>query len=292
MDRNMEKIKRTFSMGSEWLYYKIYCGVKTADIVLQDYLQESIAYLKEKEWIETWFFIRYNDPDSHLRLRFRITNLENLGKVLGLLNAVFSELEAQNLVWNLQTDSYARELERYGKTTYTLSEAIFQADSELILAYVDFKNLFESNATPLLFSFLSIDSFLNSFSLTLEAKMNLLENMQAAFKVEFHADKVLKKQLDKQYRGLENEITPFLAQTLPQFEPIYKVIAKKNEAMAATIEPILKDLDVSLSSFLNSHIHMMMNRQYTSRQRQYELVVYDHLFRYYRTVFYRNRSKF
>ena len=42
-------------------------------------------------------------------------------------------------------------------------------------------------------------------------------------------------------------------------------------------------LQINMNSFLSSHIHMMINRQFTSRQRQYELVIYDHLFRFYKT---------
>ncbi|WP_404827730.1 hypothetical protein [Flavobacterium shii] len=39
-----------------------------------------------------------------------------------------------------------------------------------------------------------------------------------------------------------------------------------------------------------SHIHMIMNRQYTSKQRMYELIIYDHLYRYYKTVTYQYSS--
>ena len=70
-------MKRTFSLGSEWLYFKIYCGVKTADFILVDYLKETIEQLLAQQYISKWFFIRYNDPDAHLRLRFKIDNPEN-----------------------------------------------------------------------------------------------------------------------------------------------------------------------------------------------------------------------
>jgi thiopeptide-type bacteriocin biosynthesis protein len=281
-------MKREFSIGSEWLYYKIYCGVRTADVILQDYLQEKIAYLIENELIVSWFFIRYNDPESHLRLRFKIAKPEYLGEVIAVFNEVFSLVKEQNLVWKIQTDTYMREIERYGESTYALSETIFQADSELVLHYVTFKNQFEHDSTPLLFSFLSIDSFLNSFSLTLEEKLKLLDRLQTSFKLEFNADKIVKKELDKQYREIEKEIAPFLNQDVTQFEPVYNAVAVKSSVIANAAQVILKDLDVSLSSFLNSHIHMMMNRQFTSRQRQYELLVYDHLYRFYKTMFYKN----
>lgn len=281
-------MKREFSIGSEWLYYKIYCGVRTADVVLQDYLQEKITHLIENELIVSWFFIRYNDPESHLRLRFKIAKPEYLGEVIAVFNEVFSLVKEQNLVWKIQTDTYMREIERYGESTYALSETIFQADSELVLHYVTFKNQFEHDSTPLLFSFLSIDRFLNSFSLTLEEKLKLLDRLQTSFKLEFNVDKALKKELDKQYREIEKEIAPFLNQDVTQFEPVYNAVALKSSVIANAAQVILNDLDVSLSSFLNSHIHMMMNRQFTSRQRQYELLVYDHLFRFYKTMFYKN----
>ena len=40
-------------------------------------------------------------------------------------------------------------------------------------------------------------------------------------------------------------------------------------------------LQVSIRSLLESLIHMTMNRWFKSKNRQYEMVVYDFLFRYY-----------
>ncbi|WP_367276800.1 lantibiotic dehydratase C-terminal domain-containing protein [Flavobacterium sp.] len=42
-------------------------------------------------------------------------------------------------------------------------------------------------------------------------------------------------------------------------------------------------MEIPLFDFLSSHIHMMVNRQFTSRQRQYEFLIYDHLYRFYKT---------
>jgi hypothetical protein len=50
------------------------------------------------------------------------------------------------------------------------------------------------------------------------------------------------------------------------------------------IQDLKKELQIPLSQFLSSHVHMMINRQYTSKQRKYELVIYDHLYRYYKTI--------
>lgn len=281
-------MKREFSIGSEWLYYKIYCGVKTADFVLSDTLKECIETLLAEKYISKWFFIRYNDPDSHIRLRFKIDNPENIGIVITKLQVLFGGLQEQNLIWKVQTDTYARELERYGNTTYELSESIFQADSELVLEYITLKNYFENDTTALLFSFHAIDQFLTLFELTKEEKFKLLDRLQLSFKTEFQADKILKKELDKQYRSLEKELESFLNfEQTENFAPIYEVVNQKSDKIKPVISNLKTNLDVDLFSFLGSHIHMMLNRQFTSRQREYELVIYDHLFRYYKMSVYR-----
>lgn len=276
-------MKREFSLGSEWLYYKIYCGVKTADFILQDYLWHEITMLKEKKLIKKWFFIRYNDPESHFRLRFLVHDPQDLGKIIVSLQKIFEDLQTQNIVWKIQTDTYAREIERYGETTYESSETIFEADSEMILKYGYMKNDFTNEFVPLFFSCLAIDSFLELFALTNLQKLKLLDQMQASFKQEFDASKYLKKELDKQYRGLFEDLHLFMTDKKgTEFIDLYTAVEEKAEKIGQTIEKLTPVLDVSLTSFLSSHVHMMLNRQFSSRQREYELVVYDHLHRYYK----------
>ena len=281
-------MKRTFNLGSEWLYFKIYCGVKSADFILVDYLKETIAQLLAQKHISKWFFIRYNDPESHLRLRFKIDNPENLGKVITTLHPIFETLQQQNLVWKIQTDTYVRELERYGSNTYEISESIFQADSELILEYIALKPYFENDSISILFSFLAVDQFLSLFSLTSEDKYQLLDRMQLSFKNEFQADKTLKKELDKHYREMEKSIFSFLHwEENELFIPLYEAILDKTKKIKEDIALLEKNLEVNLFSCLNSHIHMLLNRQFTSRQREYELLIYDHLYRYYKANYFK-----
>ena len=80
--QKIQKVKRKFIFGSEWLYYKIYLGKKTADLLLV-HLKPLIEKLLYQQKISHWFFIKYEDPDNHLRLRFHIpdsSNLQNVGK--------------------------------------------------------------------------------------------------------------------------------------------------------------------------------------------------------------------
>jgi thiopeptide-type bacteriocin biosynthesis protein len=64
-----EAIKRSFTIGEEWLYFKIYCGVKTANELLISVVEPLVTKLRKEKKITLWFFIRYSDPEHHLRIR-------------------------------------------------------------------------------------------------------------------------------------------------------------------------------------------------------------------------------
>jgi thiopeptide-type bacteriocin biosynthesis protein len=278
-------MKRDFCLGSEWLYYKIYTGVKTADLILLEKLHPIILDLKAKNSISKWFFIRYKDPEDHIRIRFCLEKPKDFAIIISKMHPVLNTLLEENSIWKIQADTYQREIERYGKNTMIDSETLFWYDSEMILSYLGLKPYFIKNETQLLFSFYTIDSFLNSFSLTVSDKLNLMNELQVAFKREFDADKNLKKEMDKQYRELFPEIGDFLTgKAINEYPEIFNIIAVKQTQTIEIAEKIKGNLDISLSSFLMSHIHMTLNRQYTSKQRFYELLIYDHLHRYYKML--------
>lgn len=281
-------MSRVFSLGSEWIYFKIYSGYKIADIILLEYLKGKIEFLKSKNYIKKWFFIRYNDSDSHLRIRFQVNKNQDIFRIINELSLVFEDLLDKNFIWKVQSDTYLREIERYGLKTIEDSESLFYFDSEMILDYLSMKNNFEKEKTQLLFSFLSIDSFLNYFSLSTSEKLALLDDMQQSFKKEFNATKILKNELDKHYRELEKDISNCMNFDLNEnFSSFYGIIDQKSKKIKPIVDSIKENLEINLNSFLLSHIHMMVNRQFTSRQREYETVIYDHLYRYYKTCFYR-----
>jgi thiopeptide-type bacteriocin biosynthesis protein len=276
-------MKRDFCIGSEWLYYKIYTGVTTADHILLEKLYPIILELNEKKLILKWFFIRYKDTDDHLRIRFLLSKPNSLTEVIAKIYPILNILLEQNTVWKIQTDTYQKEIERYGEKTIEESETLFWQDSEMIVQYIFLKSNFEKAEIQLLFSFLAIDQFLNSFSQSNTDKLLLMDDLQLSFKKEFDADKVLKKEMDKQYRYLFPAIEGFLSGlSADKYSEIFKLIQDK-QIQNLKIVPLIKEkLQIPLSSFLSSNIHMMINRQYTSKQRNYELIIYDHLYRYYK----------
>jgi thiopeptide-type bacteriocin biosynthesis protein len=281
-------MKRDFCIGSEWLYYKIYTGVKTADLVLLEKLYPVILDLQKENIIDKWFFIRYKDPDEHLRIRFYCKTPENASTLIARIYPVLNKLLEESSIWKVQTDTYQREMERYGKKTMIASETLFWHDSEMIMHYLTVKSSFKIKEMLLLFSFTAIDTFLNSFGLSNSDKLSLMDQLQLAFKKEFDADKSVKKELYKHYRELFQEMQRFLLGQATEDHPeIFNVVKAKCNKCNELIDSIKGKLQIPLSEFLCSHIHMMINRQYTSKQRLYELIIYDHLYRYYKIQEYR-----
>jgi thiopeptide-type bacteriocin biosynthesis protein len=282
-------MKRDFCIGSEWLYYKIYTGVKTADLVLLEKLYPVILDLQEEKIICKWFFIRYKDPDEHIRIRFYCKTPENASTVIARIYPVLNKLLEESSIWKVQTDTYQREIERYGEKTMIDSETLFCYDSEMIMSYLTVKSSFEQKEMQLLFSFTAIDMFLNSFGLGNSDKLFLMDELQLAFKKEFDADKSLKKELDKQYRELFIEMQQFiLGIAIDDYPEIFNIIKAKHHKCKDLIDSVKGKLQIPLSDFLTSHIHIMINRQYSSKQRMYELVIYDHLHRYYKMMEFRH----
>jgi len=268
------EVKRNFCIGSEWLYYKIYTGVKITDTILLEKLYPVIAEFKSEKLIDKWFFIRYKDPQEHLRLRFYSKFPDRLSVVIAKLYSVLNDLLEQDVVWKVQTDTYQRELERYGEITMEDSETLFWRDSELMLQYLTLKPSFVNDEVQLLFSFLAIDSFLNSFSLTNGEKLELLNNLQLAFKKEFDADKTLKKELGKNYRALSIQLDDLInGEVYEEYVEISYVILEKQDLISTTVLKIKAEIQISINSFLSSHIHMIINRQFFRKKKIMDLVI-------------------
>ncbi len=88
-------IVRSFPPGSEWLYAKLYVGSATADRVLRQVIRPVVGEALGSGAAEGWFFIRYGDPDWHLRLRLW-GNPERLrSEVMGQLESALAPFRAE-----------------------------------------------------------------------------------------------------------------------------------------------------------------------------------------------------
>lgn len=280
-------MKRTFKIGDEWIYYKLYCGPRTADTLLVEFIYPLTQKLIKKSLIDKWFFIRYKDPEHHLRLRFYSEDTSKFGVIINEINNDLQYFIDNDIIWKVQLEMYQRELERYGKSTIDLLENMFFHDSIVSVNAID---LIDNDDILFIFILMSINDLLKCFGYDLHGKLNFVKHNLANFKQEFNSDKHLTKQLNKKYQSLRNDIESFMnLEFHERFNPLLKEIEYKKINNQPYIDKILLKnkegiLDVELDNLVSSYIHMMINRQFRDKQRLFELVCYDSLSRYYNSV--------
>ncbi len=285
------KMKRNFIIGDSWLYYKIYSGPKTSDLILMEIINPLTSSLLNESIIDKWFFIRYNDPKYHLRLRLHSEKTDDIGLIIRKINYSVSQYFDQGLIWKIQTDTYSRELERYGNKTMIFAEEIFYFDSELIVNFLPY--IEEENGEELrwLLSLRMIDIILSCFDYFLEKKLVLLENLKTGFGNEFGMNRELKKQLDNKFRGERNKIEVFMhtnESTNPTMQTLLNLLNNYKDNISPIAKKILwhhshQQLEIDLNYLISSFIHMSMNRLFKSKNRMHEMVCYDFLYRYYKS---------
>lgn len=285
MENNL--IKRDFIVGENWIYYKIYCGSKIAESMLKEIIKPTVNSLLLKGIIDKWFFIRYSDPQPHIRLRLHLKEIKNISIVLENFSAQLSKLKEEDLVWRIQLDTYQRELERYGKNTIEIAEEFFFHDSNLIVDLLE--NVIEEDENlRWQIGLVLINNILSGFKYSMEDKLYFMRNLRDGFASEVNMDKFLTKQLDTKYRNFRTEIDDLLQLKTERERGFYSFFENFNTRTSHISALILQlneeeKLQVNLNSLVSSYIHMSMVRLFKSKNRLHEIVVYDFLLKYYKT---------
>jgi len=282
-------MKRTFIIGDEWFYLKIYSGVKTADMILTETIKPLTEQLLKNKIIDNWFFIRYADPNKHLRVRFHITEPSNTFEIIHPLNLYLKPLIDQNLIWKVQTDTYQREIERYGAETIELVEKLFFYESNMIVNVIDMIEGDEGEIIRWHFGLRAIDSLLDDFYYDIKQKQELLNILKESFGREFGVDKNFKIQIDKKFRYERSSINNILDKSKDESSEILSILEflynKSEMIKPIASEIILRNKNnmplIEQNNLLGSYIHMLCNRLFKSKQRIHELVLYNFLYRYY-----------
>ncbi|REC77117.1 lantibiotic dehydratase [Chryseobacterium elymi] len=279
-------VKRIFTVGSEWLYLKIYTGVKTADLILEETIKTLVEDFQENSYISKWFFIRYNDPKPHLRIRFLLRNIGDYSNILDKINETLQEYIESGEISNVLIDTYNRELERYGENTIKEAETLFCKNSEFTLQCLDY-----DDEEKIIVSLFYIDEILNRLHFSVQEKLDWIKDFNDSFKKEFNADKKLNSQLDKKYRNFKPKYLDFLQSE--EFSEERETIISNIEESSIVFRNIIShyendSLGISLQNFFQSIFHMNINRLFVSSQRLFEMVIYDYLLRYYKTCAYRD----
>jgi len=292
-------LARSLHPGSPWLYAKLYAGTSGVDQTLRSVVAPLIRRSTSSGAVDQWFFIRYGDPDWHLRLRVHGTPERLRAEFLPQLEAAVAPLIDTGELWRFQLDSYEREVERYGGAEGLLvAEKIFSADSEAALGILELLSGDEGADARWRFALRGMDMLLDDLGLDLEAKLAVVKAARQTFGREFRVDGQFEYQLGDKYRkeraGIEALLDPSRDEE-SELAPGLRLLHTRSQRLRASASELRAcqsagRLTASLPELAQSYLHMHANRMLRSAARAQELVLYDFLVRTYESRLARARK--
>ncbi|MCC6129445.1 MAG: thiopeptide-type bacteriocin biosynthesis protein, partial [Acidobacteria bacterium] len=292
--------KREFVPGSEWLYAKVYGGAVTLDRVLRGPVSELAASAVPEGLVDSWFFIRYADPRTHLRIRFHGDAGRLCESLLPRLRELGDYLLEEGLTWKLQLDTYDREVERYGGAAgIEIAEKIFHADSETVIEILSMLEAGEAGEEERWkLALLGTDILLDDFGFSLEEKRQFVTRARGAYGEDFVCDAEFKRSLGDRYRKDGRSLLPLIESRLSgatELRPGLDAFSRRSARLAPLVGELRSAestgrLDRPLRVIAGSFVHMFLNRIFAAGHQKQEVVVYDFLSRLYGAVTSRERG--
>ncbi|WP_353946455.1 lantibiotic dehydratase [Streptomyces sp. HUAS MG91] len=115
----------------------LYGDLRRQDVLLGQYLPGLLEQLGGPPW----WFIRFRDPDPHLRLRIALPDSAAFGDMAAVVSRWADELRAERLLSDFRFPTSYREMGRWGSgLAWQAAEDVFRADSRAMLAQLALPN--------------------------------------------------------------------------------------------------------------------------------------------------------
>jgi lantibiotic biosynthesis protein len=282
-------IRRSFTAGSEWLYAKLYTGASTADGLLLDVIRSLAEDTISSGTASSWFFIRYADPDWHLRLRFRGQPASLVRDVVPRLHAAVEPLLEDGRVWRLQFDTYEREVERYGGPAgIEAAEKIFELDSEAVLKLLASLPPGDAGAERRIqLALAGIFALCSDFGLDDTAAHSLVRRQRDLWNGNRPLPPHLRQRQSERFREQRKTIESLLEQAP------HEALRERSRRIAPLVASLrdrerAERLAMPIVELVPSFVHMYVNRLLRSDHVRAEVELYDTLTRVYRSRAVRN----
>lgn len=254
--------------GGEWLYAKLYCGLTRHDDLLGGPIREFTQRIMSEGLAKQWFFVRYADPDPHLRLRFEGNPALLLSKVMPALATWGQDLVRAGLIHRIAIDSYEREIDRYGGIEgIKVAEGIFSADSVVAADVLALETQRMLDLPVINVAMLIIDDLLSNLGVPAHERLDLYQTIRQRQQAAFGW------QID-QIRGAFHDLRKTAQRALgdrqwlseqPGGQELLQCLTERAirlSSLRSQLQVLVEqgDLLTSQSPFLSSCIHMSCNR--------------------------------
>ncbi len=261
----------------QWVYFKIYCGIKIQDEVIKNILSFYSKECIDKKNINLWYFIRYADPYEHIRYRIKITKSFNASQFIDKLYQLLKDYISQNLVYRIEITTYQREINRYKEENIETVENYFYQNSLLTSSILSAKlNHYES----LIIGIYQIQEALKYIN-DLNFSKSLITNQFLGFSKEFDVgtNKNLLLNFEKDYLEITKVIDLFGQNISLNINTILEKIIDSNKRSNYIYNEITFNSEEERQNIFSSLFHMNMNRLFNSNQRLNEFFIYFSLFK-------------
>lgn len=274
---NVSEVPDVFTPGDQWLYLNIFSNFELHDIIITKIGNELIFNPELNEIYSEYFFIKYNNPQPHIRFRFKLLDNNYMSLIVGRINNVLNEFIKNKSIWSIQIDTYRRELDRYKHLKYEKVESIFHKDSISTMKILEELNLNKMIDSPELrttISMISCQTYLDSAGFSFEEQIDFCNRISSAFSIEFNTKKFPSsiKRLNENYRNIQEDLLHWKNSIF--YSKIGFILAQRSNELKVEFEEIQNLSLWNKIPLMESLLHMSFNRLFINDHRLNEFALY------------------
>ncbi|WP_026903241.1 thiopeptide-type bacteriocin biosynthesis protein [Pedobacter glucosidilyticus] len=263
-----------FAPLKDWLYLKIYLHPAGMNSLLLEKIDPFIARCHRAKLINNWHYLRYQDPEDHIRLRLYAPG-KRMDKLLLLLRPFLTELSSMKNIRDVMVAAYQPEIEKYALAGMKTAEEIFTCSSAIALSEIAYADDFEGEyfkeshflvcAVRLLCLMMKALAIEESMMIT-----SALHKFDIFLKQNQHSG-IAKREHDQSYRLLQDGFV-LIQQEPPVFEPELRLLE--------LLKTLHAEDAASKLNFLAEIFHMHINRQFSNNHKTHEALSFYFLSKY------------
>ncbi|MFD9307421.1 lantibiotic dehydratase [Streptomyces sp. NPDC060048] len=233
--------------GSDWTFVKLYGDRQEEESLLVGGIRELVRSLDGH--CDRGVFLRYADPEPHLRLRLR----GSPSVLLPALSDWAGTLLADGHVSRFTFDVYDREIERYGGLVgMDVTEQLYSADSSAVLDLLSLDHAGKSQLDRTGLALLTIDDLLTGLGLSEAERLRF-----------YHRATPQRRLAGAEYRTRKAEFCDLLRGPPPR--PVADVLTRRRphlEDVADRLDDLKRrrQLGKTLPELCHSYVHLHCNR--------------------------------